>query len=192
MKVVVGLGNPGREYDKTRHNIGFVVIDELCRRHGEPRPKLKFDAEIAETTIAGEKCLLVKPQTYMNASGRCVRQVIDFYQAPLADLLIVSDDMNLEVGKLRLRPGGSAGGQKGLGDIMKHLGTENFARLRIGIGRPPGRMVATDYVLGRFRPEEKSEMEHAAVTAADGVETWVGSGLQAAMNEVNAPAPDEK
>jgi peptidyl-tRNA hydrolase, PTH1 family len=191
VKVIVGLGNPGREYEKTRHNIGFAVVDELCRRHDASKPKLRFEAEIAEATIGGEKCLLVRPQTYMNLSGRSVRQIIDFYQVPLTDLIVVSDDMNLDVGKLRLRPGGSAGGQKGLSDILKHLATEDFARLRIGIGRPPGRMISTDYVLGKFRSDEKSAIDHATVSAADGVETWVGRGLQAAMNAVNSPAPDE-
>ncbi|MGE3316660.1 MAG: aminoacyl-tRNA hydrolase, partial [Planctomycetaceae bacterium] len=164
--MIVGLGNPGREYDSTRHNVGFAVIAELCRRHGASKPKLRFEAEIAEATISNEKCLLVCPQTYMNLSGRSVRQLIDFYQTPLADLIVVSDDMNLDVGKLRLRPGGSAGGQNGLSDVLRHLGTEDFARLRIGIGRPPGKMSSTDWVLGRFRSEEKQEMEHATIAAA--------------------------
>jgi PTH1 family peptidyl-tRNA hydrolase len=188
MKIVVGLGNPGREYDNTRHNIGFEVVEELARRHNAPRAKLRFDAEISEVSLGAEKLLLAKPQTFMNASGRSVRQLVDFYQLPLVELLVVCDDMNLDVAKLRLRPGGSAGGQKGLLDIIRHLGTEEFSRLRIGIGRPPGRMRGTDYVLGRFRAEEKEEIEHAVLAAADGAELWASRGLAAAMNLVNAPS----
>jgi PTH1 family peptidyl-tRNA hydrolase len=131
--------------------------------------------------------LLVAPQTFMNLSGRAVQQVVGFYQLPLDDLLVVCDDFNLESGRLRLRPGGSAGGQKGLKSIIEHLGTEKFARLRIGIGRPPGRSDATDYVLSRFRGDERDAIEVAVVLAADGVEKWIRSGLAVAMNEVNAP-----
>ncbi len=188
MKIVVGLGNPGREYDGTRHNVGFDVVAELARRLGVSRGKLRFEAEVMEGTIGSEKLLLVRPQTFMNLSGRAVRQVVDFFQSPLSDLLVICDDMNLDVGKLRLRPGGSAGGQKGLSDIIKHLGTEEFARLRIGIGRPPGQMQATDYVLGRFRGDEKQVMELAVLKGADGVEIWAERGLGPAMNEVNAPS----
>lgn len=187
MKVVVGLGNPGREYDNTRHNVGFLVVDELARRHQASRGKLRFEAEIAEATFGSEKLLLVRPQTYMNASGRSVRQLCDFYHVDLADLIVVCDDLNLPTARLRLRPEGSAGGQKGLDDIIRHLGTDGFARLRVGIGRPPGRMDAADYVLSRFRAEERPEIERAIVEAADGVETWISRGLSAAMNTVNAP-----
>ena len=190
MKVVVGLGNPGREYEHTRHNVGFRVAAELARRHGASRPKLRFDAEIAEAALGTQKLLLVRPQTFMNASGRCVRQLVDFYQLPLTDLLVVCDDMNLEVARLRLRPGGSAGGQKGLADILRQLGTEEFSRLRLGIGRPSGKMRGTDYVLARFSADEAKEIEHAVLEAADGVETWAERGLDAAMNQVNAPSDD--
>ena len=191
MKVVVGLGNPGLQYQRTRHNVGWEVLAELARRHGSERPKIKFDAEIVEILISGEKVLLVAPQTYMNASGRSVQPLVAFYQLPLDELLVVCDDFNLETGRLRLRPSGSAGGQKGLADIIQRLGTEKFARLRIGIGRPPGRMNAADYVLSRFRSDEVEPMKLATVLAADGVEHWVRDGLQAAMNRVNAPAGDD-
>ena len=125
----------------------------------------------------------------MNLSGRAVRQVIDFYKVPLADVLVICDDMNLNCGRLRLRAAGSAGGQNGLKNIIHHLGTEEFARLRIGIDRPPGRMDAAAYVLGKFTAEERAEMDLAIPYAADGVELWIRSGLDAAMNTVNAPPP---
>ena len=193
MKLVVGLGNPGQKYRGTRHNVGFDVLAELARRQGEARPALKFDAEIVELFPGGGagggggKVLLVAPQTYMNESGRAVRAVVDFYQSALADLLVVCDDINLDCGRLRLRPGGSDGGQKGLRDIINRLGTEEFARLRIGIGRPPGRMDSAAYVLSRFRSEERETIDDAIVRAADGVELWLRDGLDAAMNRVNAP-----
>ena len=190
MKVVVGLGNPGREYEHTRHNVGFQVTAELARRHGASRPRLRFDAEIAEVSLGTQKLLLVRPQTFMNASGRSVRQLVDFYQLPLSDLLVVCDDLNLDVARLRLRPSGSAGGQKGLVDIIRHLGTEEFSRLRLGIGRPPGKMRGTDYVLARFPAEEAKDIEHAVLEAADGAEIWAERGLDAAMNRVNAPSDE--
>ena len=186
MKFVVGLGNPGLKYRGTRHNIGFDVLAELARRHGGSKPSLKFDAELVEVFV-GEKVLLVAPQTYMNLSGRAVRAVVDFYQTTVADLLVVCDDINLDCGRLRLRPGGSDGGQKGLRDVINRLGTEEFARLRIGIGQPPGRMDATAWVLSRFRPEERETIDDAILRAADGVELWLRDGLDAAMNRVNAP-----
>jgi PTH1 family peptidyl-tRNA hydrolase len=187
MKVVVGLGNPGQEYQKTRHNVGFRVVAELASRHGGGRPQSNFEAEVVDVVIAGQKTLLFAPMTYMNLSGRSVRQLIDFYKVPLDDLLVVCDDMNLELARLRLRRSGSAGGQKGLGDIITRLGTEDFARLRIGIDRPPGRMDSVDYVLGRFRKDEVEPIEHAVLAAADAVELWIREGIATAMNRVNAP-----
>jgi len=187
MKVVVGLGNPGLKHAKTRHNLGWMVVGELARRHGAVKAKLSHEAEIADVFVAAEKTLLVAPQTYMNLSGRSVRKVVDFYQLSLDDMLVVSDDLNLDTGQIRMRPAGSAGGQKGIQDIITRLGTDEFARLRIGIGRPPGRIAATDYVLGRFRSEEREPIEQAVMLAADGVETWIQNGLDAAMNKVNAP-----
>lgn len=189
MKVVVGLGNPGPEYEKTRHNVGFRVIGELALRHAAAGPKRKFDAELAEISLAGETVLLAAPQTYMNNSGRCVAQLVRFYQLPLTDLLVVCDDMNLETAKLRLRKAGSAGGQKGLQDIIHRLGTEEVPRLRIGIGRPPGRMDSSRYVLGKLRDDEAEQIQQAVLRAADGVEQWICEGIDAAMNRINAP-PD--
>lgn len=190
MKVVVGLGNPGAKYQKTRHNVGFAVVSELASRHGGGKPKHRFESEMVDVAIGTEKTWLVAPQTFMNASGRAVRQVADFFDVPPEDFLVVCDDLNLETGRLRMRPGGSAGGQKGLLDIIRHLGTESIPRLRIGIGRPPGQMDAADYVLRRFNTNEVEAIEHAVALAGDGVERWVADGLDAAMNNVNAPRPD--
>jgi PTH1 family peptidyl-tRNA hydrolase len=187
MKAVVGLGNPGPEYAGTRHNVGFRVLAELARRQGATQPKLKFEAEVLEIMVGSEKLLLVAPQTYMNNSGRSVRKLIDFYKLPLDDLLVVCDDLNLDIGRLRIRQAGSAGGQKGLSDMISRLGTQDFNRLRIGIGRPPGRMNAADYVLRRFRAEERELVEPAVSAAADAVEIWCQQGVEAAMNRFNAP-----
>jgi PTH1 family peptidyl-tRNA hydrolase len=188
MKLVIGLGNPGRRYAKTRHNVGFDVLAELARRHGVLASHRKFDAEISETVVAGAKVVLAAPQTYMNASGRCVRQIVGFYQLPLAELLIVSDDLNLRLGQVRLRGSGSAGGQKGLGDIIQQLGSNQFARLRVGIDRPPECMDAASFVLSRFSGDERERIDAAIQTAANGVELWIESGLEAAMNKTNAPS----
>lgn len=190
MKVVVGLGNPGPDYERTRHNVGFVALGELAVRLGGGKPRNRFEARITEAALGTEKVLLAAPQTYMNESGRAVRQMVDFFNLPLSDLLVVCDDFNLELARLRMRPGGSAGGQKGLASIIRHLGTEEFARLRIGIGRPPERVDAADFVLSKFRRNEIPRMETAVLEAAQGVEFWIQSGLSRAMNRVNAPQDD--
>lgn len=188
MKAVVGLGNPGPEYAGTRHNVGFRVLAELARRQGATQPKLKFEAEVLDVMVGGEKLLLVAPQTFMNNSGRSVRKLVDFYRLPIDELLVVCDDLNLETARLRIRQAGSAGGQKGLSDMISRLGTQEFSRLRIGIGRPPGRMNAADYVLRRFRAEELELIQPAVSLAADAVEVWCMQGVEAAMNRFNAPA----
>jgi PTH1 family peptidyl-tRNA hydrolase len=192
MKAVIGLGNPGPEYAGTRHNVGFGVLAELARRQGAAQPKLKFEAEVFEVMLGSEKLLLVAPQTYMNNSGRSVRKLVDFYRLPIDDLLVVCDDLNLDTGRLRIRQAGSAGGQKGLGDMIARLGTQEFSRLRIGVGRPPGRMNAADYVLRRFRAEERELIEPALSFAADAVEIWCKEGTEAAMNRFNAPTKTQE
>lgn len=191
MKIVVGLGNPGSKYEGTRHNVGFDTLAELSRRWNAPKPKSRFEANLTEIPYGQEKLLLVAPQTFMNLSGRSVQQVIKFYQAPLSDLIVIGDDLNLKVGQLRLRASGSAGGQKGLQSILSCLGTDAICRLRIGIGRPPEQMDAADYVLGRFRKDELELMDAAIVRAASAVETWATSGIEAAMNKYNS-GPEEK
>src|ERR1700730_13643080 len=158
MKIVVGLGNPGPKYDRTRHNVGFRVIDELSQRLAAGKPRLRFDATLAEGNLRGEKVLLASPQTYMNESGRSVRQLVDFFGLQLGDLLVVCDDFNLELARLRMRAGGSAGGQKGLADMIRKLATEDFPRLRIGIGRPPQHMDSSDFVLSKLKRNEKESI----------------------------------
>src|SRR5262245_50848532 len=189
MKVVVGLGNPGSRYEGTRHNVGFDVIDDLAQAPGTGRFQEKFQAEVAEQRVGEEKVLLVKPQTFMNLSGRAVRQLADFYQVALEDVLIVCDDINLPLGKLRFRARGTHGGHNGLRDIQNHLGTTEYARLRIGVGTPP-EDEAVDHVLGRFRPSERPVIDEAVQVAAQGVVVWVHQGIQGCMNQYNAdPKP---
>ena len=189
MKVLVGLGNPGKKYAGTRHNVGFEVVAELAYRHGYAqggtKPKVKFEAEISELAVAGQKLLLVAPQTYMNASGRAVRQLADFFQIAANDLLVACDDINLKLGQLRIRRSGSSGGQKGLENIIQHMGTQAVPRLRIGVDGPsPGRDSA-DYVLERFRKSELASIDKAVRTAADAVATWVAEGIDQTMNRYN-------
>jgi peptidyl-tRNA hydrolase, PTH1 family len=188
MKIVVGLGNPGDKYTGTRHNVGFDVLAELGHRGGAGKPKARFEAMVTEISCGAEKLLLVAPQTFMNLSGRSVQQFVRFFQTPLADVLVVCDDLNLKVGQLRLRSSGSAGGQKGLQSILTCLGSEAIPRLRLGIGRPPGNFDATDYVLSRFRKDEMEQMDNAMVRAASAVEVWVRDGIAAAMNQFNGEA----
>src|SRR5438270_427862 len=164
-KLVVGLGNPGSKYEGTRHNIGFEVIDRLAEGGAGARFSRKFDGLIAETEIDFRRISLLKPETFMNLSGRAVAQAVRFYKLELTDLLVVCDDLSLPLGKLRLRGGGSDGGQKGLRDIAAHLGTEDFARLRIGIGER-GPVDAADFVLSRFRSAERPVIEDTLILAA--------------------------
>ncbi|MFV0442908.1 MAG: aminoacyl-tRNA hydrolase [Planctomycetaceae bacterium] len=186
MKIVVGLGNPGRKYEGTRHNLGFEVVSLLGQRFAASTPRVKFEAELAEILIGDERILLVAPQTYMNLSGRSVRQTLDFYKlTPATDLLVISDDLNLPTGQVRLRGSGTAGGQKGLQNIIDQLGGNQFARLRIGIDRPAGGRDVTDYVLQKFSRSERDRIDPALQLAADGVEYWVKEGLDKTMSRVN-------
>jgi peptidyl-tRNA hydrolase, PTH1 family len=193
MKLVVGLGNPGSNYEGTRHNIGFEVISELAHRWGATRPKLRFEANLTEVNYQGEKVLLAAPQTFMNLSGRSVQQIVKFYQISLNDVLVICDDMNLKLSQLRLRASGSAGGQKGLSSILQVCGTEQIPRLRFGVGRPPEKMDVVNFVLAKFRKDELVEVDAAVRGAATGVEIWIREGIAAAMNIVNlAPSdPDD-
>jgi len=191
MKVVVGIGNPGRDYAGTRHNVGFDVVDGLARSDRIEVAKRRFEALTGEGVVAGERVLLVKPQTFVNLSGRSVRQALDFYKLPVDDLLIVCDDANLPLGRIRFRRDGASGGHHGLESIIAHLGTEAFARLRVGIGRPSelpgagGGPDLVDHVLGRFSPAEREIMEEAYVDAIRGVAMWLTRGIGACMNEFN-------
>ena len=196
MKLIVGLGNPGPKYAGTRHNVGFEVLAELARRHApDAVPQKQFEAETVSVAVGdaagGEvrRGLLVSPLTYMNLSGRSVAAAAGFYKVRPDSVLVVCDDLNLPCGRLRLRGRGSAGGQNGLKDIIERLGTSDFPRLRVGIGRPPGRTDAADYVLSRPDADQRDELDHATLDAADGVELWMTGGLEAAMNKLNAPPP---
>ena len=190
MKVVVGLGNPGGKYDGTRHNVGFAVVDGLAEAPGAGRSQSRFQAQVAELNEGGQKVLLVKPETFMNLSGRCVRQLMDYYQVPLSDLLVVCDDINLPLGKLRVRARGTHGGHNGLRNIQEHLGTTEYARLRIGVDAP--RDDAVDHVLGRFKPAERRVIEDAISLAVQAVAVWISQGVEACMNRFNAEREPKK
>ena len=197
MKIVAGLGNPGPKYAGTRHNVGWEVLAELARRHApDAKPEKNFEGETVRIdlpvrSIGGEpvRALLLSPLTYMNLSGRSVAAAAGFHKIAPAGVLAVCDDLNLPPGRLRLRPKGSHGGQNGLRDVIDRLGTDAFPRLRVGVGRPPGRVPAADYVLAKFPERERPEIDLAVADAADAVELWLTRGLQAAMNAANAPPP---
>jgi PTH1 family peptidyl-tRNA hydrolase len=184
MKIVVGLGNPGRKYQGTRHNVGYAVVDASAASDHCGRFQDRFQAQVAECMEDSNRTLLVKPETFMNLSGRCVREIVDFYQLPLSDLLIICDDFNLPLGKLRVRARGTHGGHNGLRDIQTHLGTTEYPRLRIGV-EAPGDKEAIEHVLGRFRPAERPVIEDAVARAAQAVGVWIHQGIDACMNQYN-------
>jgi PTH1 family peptidyl-tRNA hydrolase len=189
LKVVVGLGNPGPKYHGTRHNVGFAVVDALAASPTAGRFQSRFQAQVAELFEDGQKVLLVKPETFMNLSGRCVRAVLDFYQVAASELLVVCDDINLPLGKLRARARGTHGGHNGLRDIQNHLGTTEYSRLRVGVGAPADE--AIDHVLGRFRPSERPVIEDALSLAVQAASVWVRQGIEACMNRFNAGSAKE-
>ena len=194
MKLLVGLGNPGREYVNTRHNIGFLCLDELARRHGATFDTVRMRALTATFSVAepvAEKIVLVKPQTFMNASGEATAALASWHKITPGDIIVVTDDLDLPFGRLRLRLKGSAGGHNGLRSIIERLGTEEFARLRIGIGRPPGHKAGRDYVLDRFSTEEAAELPFVLAEAADALGLALEAGFAAAMNRYNL-ARDER
>jgi PTH1 family peptidyl-tRNA hydrolase len=191
VKVVVGLGNPGVKYQGTRHNVGFDVVDVLAASPRAGRFLSRFQAQIAELMEEPEKLLLVKPETFMNLSGRSVRQVLDFYQLPPQALLVVCDDINLPLGRLRVKAKGTHGGHNGLRDIQNHLGGTEYSRLRIGVDAPRDDD-AVEHVLGRFRPSERPVVDDAVQRAAQAVVVWALHGVEKCMNQFNpAPAPTE-
>ncbi|MEM8757266.1 MAG: aminoacyl-tRNA hydrolase [Planctomycetota bacterium] len=191
MKLIVGLGNPGQEYAQTRHNAGFMAVDRLAAEHAAgQRPKSKFHAVVLDATIAGEKCLLMKPTTYMNRSGQAIAEAVRFYKLqPASDLLVLVDETALETGTIRVRAEGSAGGHNGLADIQQKLGTPAYPRLRIGIGPRPPVIRLHDFVLGRFLPEEAEPLKSAIETAAEATRTFVAEGVDTAMNRFNTKPP---
>jgi PTH1 family peptidyl-tRNA hydrolase len=191
MKLVVGLGNPGRKYQATRHNIGYEVLWNLARRFATDSPKSSFQGEVVDADLEGVRTLLLWPQTYMNRSGASVVQARDFYKLENTELLVVCDDFNLPLARLRVRVKGSSGGQKGLDDIIRALGTDEVPRLRVGIGAPPDGWDPANYVLGKFSRQELADVEQVVVRAADAVVEWARSGIEQCMNRFNATNQQE-
>ena len=185
MYLIVGLGNPGREYEHTRHNAGFDAIDVLAGKLGAEGKEKKHKGLCGKGMIAGEKVILLKPQTFMNLSGESVRAAADFYKIDAEHMIVLYDDIDLDVGKLRVRAKGSAGGHNGIKNIIAHMGTQEFPRVRIGVGAKPDRMDLADYVLGRFSQVERPVMEDAFEEAAEAAIAVVEDGIDAAMNRFN-------
>ncbi len=185
MWLLVGLGNPGPRYARNRHNAGFMVIDEIRRRAGDPPCRLKMGAELSEMSLAGESVLLCKPMEFMNCSGQAVQRVAAFWKIPPAQAVVVHDELDVPFGRLKLGMGGGAGGHNGVASVMQEWGTPDFARVRVGIGRPPAAWDTADYVLADFRDEERSQLPEMIETAADASETIIKRGLQVAMNRFN-------
>ncbi len=188
MKLIVGLGNPGKKYERTRHNVGFRVVDRLAQRWQIDMQAEKFHAWFGDGVIRGEKAVLLKPTTFMNRSGQAVLAAGRFYRLELSDLLVVYDDVALDLGRLRIRMKGSAGGHNGLQDVITRVGDNAVTRLRLGIGKPLGGQ--TSYVLSRFAEEEEPEVTAMVERASDAVETWLSDGPEKAMNVFNLPAAD--
>lgn len=186
--IVVGLGNPGEQYANNRHNIGFRVIDRISERLDIRLSRVQQKAIIGQGQISMGRVLLAKPQTYMNLSGQAVSGLVKFYKVPLENVIIIHDDLDLPLGTLRLRPTGGAGGQKGIHSIIERLGRQDFARLRLGIDRPPGRMKASSYVLQDFGRQEQELLNVILNEGADAVIAFMENGITEAMNQFNGPA----
>lgn len=186
VKVIVGLGNPGKKYEPTKHNVGFWAVDQLSDRWNVPFQKEKWHSQVAEGMVQGEKVILLKPLTYMNLSGEAVGAVVRFFQLEWEDLLVIYDDMDIPLGQLRLRQKGSAGGHNGIKSIIEHLGTKQFNRIKIGIDRPPARMSVVDHVLSPFSEDDHVLAADAAINAAKATESWLTDGFLIAMNKFNS------
>jgi PTH1 family peptidyl-tRNA hydrolase len=187
--LIIGLGNPGREYRETRHNVGFMLLDQLTIKLNTRFTRLQSNALVARTNYMERKIILAKPQTFMNLSGQSVQGLIHFYKLPLDNLLIAHDDLDLPVGTIRIRPDGRSAGQKGMMSTIERLGTDEFPRLRLGIGRPPGKMQAPDYVLQDFSEVDRAVISETLNRAVEATLTWVTGGLDAAMNKYNGIIP---
>lgn len=185
MKIIVGLGNPEKKYDGTRHNIGFSVIDNICSEYDIPLDIRKHKGLCGKGVVAGEKAVLVKPLTYMNLSGECVREVMDFYKVKPQDIIVIFDDISLPPGKIRVRPKGSAGGHNGIKSIIAHLNSEEFWRIKCGVGDKPKGYDLADYVLSRFTTEEIPLIEEERKTAVKACECMIARGINEAMNQYN-------
>lgn len=184
--MIVGLGNPGKQYEKTRHNIGFMIIDKLAQEMGTTVSKKQSNALVEQGKIGNNKVLLVKPQTYMNLSGQAVQQLLNFYKEGISDLIVIYDDLDLELGKLRFRDKGSAGGHNGIKSMIQCLNSQDFPRLKVGIGRPPSFMQTADYVLGTFSKEEGPIIDDSMQKACEGIKVWMKEGINITMNKFNS------
>jgi len=187
--LMVGLGNPGREYKDNRHNIGFMLIDRLCERWGVRMSRMQNKALVASAHVGGHKIVLAKPQTFMNLSGQAIAPLVKFYKVPFENLLVAHDDLDIPFGTLRIRPGGGAGGQKGVGSTIQLLGTQQFPRIRLGIGRPPGQMDPAAYVLQNFSSGDQEILKMILDRAADAAVMFIESGLNHTMNTYNGGLP---
>ena len=185
MILIVGLGNPGDEYKLTRHNIGFVIIDKLAEILGKKTQYFKFNSSIVESRYIKRKLLLVKPLTFMNNSGEAVTSIYNFYKSQIKSILVISDDIDIELGEIRLKVNGGTGGHKGLESIVRSLGNANFDRLRFGVGRPAGRKDAASYVLSEFKKSEASEVEFSIQRSVDAIKDYIVNGIEYSMNKYN-------
>ena len=184
--LVVGLGNPGTQYESTRHNMGFLAVDKLAQEENFRFSKLRFKAWTATWEVGGQKVLVMKPQTYMNLSGESVGEAARFYKIPPEHVLVISDDIDLPAGRLRIRPGGSAGGHNGLKNIIQHLGSDKFPRIKVGVGSPrPGEHDMVDWVMGKPMGEDRTAVEDALDRAGDAAKTLITEGIDRAMNRFN-------
>ena len=183
--IIVGLGNPGTRYDNTRHNVGFDAVDLLANKHNIKISKLKHKALSGEGTVGGQKVILVKPQTFMNLSGESVRDIIEWYKIPLSNVIIIYDDVDLATGKIRVRPKGSAGTHNGMRSILYNIQSQDFPRIRIGIGRPPEGWDLADYVLSKFKSDDRKLMDVSIENAAEAAEAIIKSSAEEAMNKYN-------
>lgn len=191
MYVICGLGNPGKKYANTRHNMGFITIDQLAEKHDIKVDKVKFKALVGEGRIAGQKVLLVKPQTYMNLSGESVQEVMHFYKLDPEELIVIYDDLDLEVGALRLRKFGSAGTHNGMRSVVQHLNSDRFPRIRLGIGAN-GKRDIIDHVIGGFSKDEVPVLEEAVTKAVSAIECMLGEGIDRAMSQYNTKKKSKK
>ena len=188
--LIVGLGNPGREYRQNRHNIGFMLIDRMAVHLNISLTRLQSKALVGSTQHKGSKVILAKPQTFMNLSGQSIQGLMRFYKLPASNLLVAHDDLDLPFGTIRMRPGGGPGGQKGVASTIDHLGGKDFPRLRLGIGRPPGRMDPAAYVLQDFSKEDQDFLSEVLARAAQAAFTFIEDGMDAAMNKFNGQLPE--
>jgi peptidyl-tRNA hydrolase, PTH1 family len=189
--LLIGLGNPGREYKDNRHNIGFMLVDRLAVRLDARGMKLQSKAIVTSGLYEDRKIILAKPQTYMNLSGQSVQGLLHFYKILPGNMIVAHDDLDLPLGTIRIRPGGGAGGQRGMASTIEYLGTQDFPRLRLGIGRPPGRMAPADYVLQDFSRADLLIVSETLERAAEAVMTFITAGLNKAMNQFNGVVGEE-